>query len=303
MNNVENEIRQLASNTYKIKKAMLQCYVNVAFDDNTIIIHYSDIYDIPTAIDILKNEQFDLRLLNEELFSCAPNLLNDLFHFRKYDECKKILENEIDVLNEKFENEKFKNDRATILRYDNDRNNYNEHINTINVIVEANNEFRKLLFLAIPDLEIEFNRLLSDYNLQNNSNIKNIIPLPTWANKNDLETIWSELVSLNFADEKDKNNFLAAFGHGDDSLPFEKFSLGTSANNLMVFLILIIDRTSKTLPVKNRTLANDLFTIQLNITTKPNKQDIETWSDKLRTTDRLRKLTTQYEDDFEPIIE
>jgi len=182
---------------------------------------------------------------------------------------------------------------------ENFKRNFNEA--DIPLVMEAKRKYTKFIDAAkIVEYTAFFNDLneildlLFDY--FSDDVYAKVKTLTTWANESEIETIWSELISLKFVDAKDKNNFLLAFGFGDKKIPYEQFSLGKSATNLMVLLILMIDRTSKTLSVENRKLANDLFTIQLNMTTKPNKNDIETWCDKLQNTDILRKSDKQYFD-------
>jgi len=291
---MEKNIEQLRKNTrfvymnYSVCAAVrdeYQAFIDYDFWDIEFV-------DLSNVIDILKSKKYSEYYLRENLFSYSiPRFFNDLFYLNSYQDIKKYIEDEITAEQLIFDNHIAKNDPIFIFKFNKILKQKLSYLNSINKVIQLAIELKKLMF-AIDGIEAMFQAKKTEL-IQCNTKL---LTMPTWANESEIETIWSELISLKFVDAKDKNNFLLAFGFGDKKIPYEQFSLGKSATNLMVLLILMIDRTSKTLSVENRKLANDLFTIQLNMTTKPNKNDIETWCDKLQNTDILRKSDKQYFD-------
>ncbi len=178
---------------------------------------------------------------------------------------------------------------------ENFKRNFNEA--DIPLVMEAKRKYTKFIDAAkIVEYTAFFNDLneildlLFDY--FSDDVYAKVKTLTTWATKSDMERIFEELLSLQWIDASNKPYFMQAFGMGNNSIPYQKFNIGDSANKLQTVLILMVDRKMKTVSKINKAVANNLFITQL---TKTNitKDEFNPWSEKLPMLNKLRRLTVK----------
>lgn len=285
-------IEQIENNTYFISDRF---YVSGAHSiSGTLSIDIDRIDYLQQSIKIIESGQYSKYELKQcLLYPDAYAFWNDLFYMRTYEEAKIIIENSIKTGQAEFDTHPGKDDILLQDSFNRFMEQKRQNIDNLITIIELTNEFRELLQVQIPDLETEFNRLLTEYNdrqPKNDNSIVKVNPMPTWAKENALEKIWSELLNLKWVDEKDKINFFKAFGVCKNSEPFVKVWF-FNATRLAIFLMLMRDgKTDKLLSDTQKVIANNLFSRELKKNTNINKtKDFDKWSKSLPITNKLRK--------------
>ena len=134
----------------------------LGFDDDEIdskIFHY-----LNKSIKILENkEPFSEKLLIGSLLNLNPDYWNDLFSLKLYNETIKEHENNLPNLESSFESEDdlwAKNKLRTELILT------KSNIKSLHDTIEMTNEFRRLMLVAIHDLETQFKQKFDEYNEQ-----------------------------------------------------------------------------------------------------------------------------------------
>jgi hypothetical protein len=134
---------------------------------DSVNIYTAELDDLKKSIKIIKSGQYAKRDFKHGILSKNdPEFWNDLYHLKKYEECKKIIENLLKEEQTNFDNAPDKDDIDFEYSFNNEKRNRQQKIKDIETVIELTNEFRDLVNDAMPNLEQEFERRLQDFKVK-----------------------------------------------------------------------------------------------------------------------------------------
>lgn len=138
---------------------------NTEIVSNAITYGEAGIDELQNAIEIIKSGQYSKPRLRTQLLDIwAPVFWNDLYYQDRDNNDKTKIENSINELKSRFENDPDKEDTLTKLNFDKWLDSGQTDLENIKKKIELSAKLRELMQKESRDLETEFARLLQEHN-------------------------------------------------------------------------------------------------------------------------------------------